>query len=1098
MTLHGPKREKAVALIMAVVVMSILAVVGFGFASSMKLEAAATAAIKNLTQARLAAYAALQLFPGTLRDDMIAEPSATAGPIADHFNETLCTSSISQVITQWGNLSVRAEVSTQTMYSGAANVRDESGKLDLNCAGNIVGWDYSQCLNDNSASSVDPAAQLYHRANQRLSSFEASFEQFFYKYYQDSKLWGTGDPYELLSSDSNRDRKARVRCANLARAICLYRYGGKRDGNSDGVPDYAGDGKPGTAGVDDDKDNDFGTNGLDDDRDGFTDGTDPDEVGFGNQYDKLDNDGDGLIDSNDPMEGVDEPDEFNPSLQAPTSDDRKFDSVREFKDAIGHSYSISGTDALGNAYSVNVPAAVNYTGSLSTDAILTEADRVYGIVQSELTVYSYSLDVRSVSLDDPGRDGYDNDGDGLVDGDDATGVSTLADLLNEVKPVAQGGAGKTIYQVNINERDIEKPAQAAYIYLKLTKQVTYKKADGTTFNQSLVKYFNFQNALDIVDFRDTDCVPTKVRLDNAADAALLGITAGVTYYGMEGLHVTEVGRYIKPTTFTAAGSGGAWQAACTLTVPAGGFPAGELDKLQGVITIADTGAPRQLKPGAYMLRLTVTVPANGTITFADSDGASTKIYPTNQGAPFYFGPLKVDANNQGTIKVLASNLEGPYSVAVTDFYLPYVEIMNWSRQRRDMTRFTLKIGPDAPPGVSLSGMTLFATTNPSNGEALEAKYIPGHKTMPAGYDSTKARAYYGHFVIVYDMESFEKQFGDGSGTWGDTATEDFPIAVPASHTSASDPFFNGLNGTQGVTLYQGSDPIAGGPTTDDISSAHNGAAGLTLSTANIALGRAGLFSDANYGGFEPVKGLLWCPILDASRTTPSWSPGRWNITSHTWWDYLWPTVDKFTTAGRFEEIPVLREYGYFANPGAICRVAARSTPGMTFGYSEMSGADQKYPGSRPNFSELLRFTVSRGAPGRININTASLPVLAACLTQAPVTADWISANRPFINHQVMTDNTTISGTYYDPALVDDDGDNAKNQYSEKAEWLIRWSAIIALDGKCFSAAVTGSVKDGAGNIKAKHAVSAVFDRGRGLTAAGEPEIRLLAAQPASQ
>jgi hypothetical protein len=471
-------RQRAVALIMAVAIMAALAVIGFGFASSMKIQHFATTSIRARSQAQMAALAAIELFPGVLITDAMSAPGGTAGGVADHYSELLCTQGLSRVLTEWGNLSVMADTGSQPCYDGSVAVRDESSKMNLNAFGNISKWNYAELLNDTSnLDAVNADAQLYHGKNQRYSSFEVSFEEFFYRFYKDQKIWADGQPHALTDADA--DKKARVRCANLARAICLYRYGGRRDNNADGTPDYQGDGKPGTAGQDDDKDNDFGNNGVDDDRDGNTDATDGDEVGFGALYDRFDNDGDGQVDETD--EGIDEPDEFNAAR--PAGDDEAIASISEFAGCVGNEYTLDG--------GLVVPAACNYTGAMSSADIQAEATRLFSVIKSELTVYSYSLDVRSVSIDDPGRDGYDNDGDGSVDADDVTGATTIDEIVDQLDPNGDGTWEKTIYEVDIAEADINKAAQAAYIYLKLKYSVDY---EGGTPGR-LVEHFGIKHAL---------------------------------------------------------------------------------------------------------------------------------------------------------------------------------------------------------------------------------------------------------------------------------------------------------------------------------------------------------------------------------------------------------------------------------------------------------------------------------------------------------------------------------------------------------------------------------------------------------------------------
>ena len=226
---------------MAVAIMAVLAVVGFGFASSMKLEHTATRALRNLSQARMGAHAALQLFAGALAKDVTSECTATAGPAADHsgepyFEKEQGGTAAEKTLVKWGNLTVG--------YGLTKDATDEASKLNLNAHGNVSKWGYTAVLSDgDSLPGANTATdQLYHGVNERFSSYEVSLEEFFYQLHQQTTLW----------TDSPSTTNARIRSANLARAICLYRYGGKKDADANGEIDYAGDGKPGAAGTDDD------------------------------------------------------------------------------------------------------------------------------------------------------------------------------------------------------------------------------------------------------------------------------------------------------------------------------------------------------------------------------------------------------------------------------------------------------------------------------------------------------------------------------------------------------------------------------------------------------------------------------------------------------------------------------------------------------------------------------------------------------------------------------------------------------------------------------------------------------------------------------
>jgi hypothetical protein len=614
------------------------------------------------------------------------------------------------------------------------SIEDEAGKMNLNAFGNLSRWDYQTHYTDGDAGSIDPALNLWHGANHRLSSFEISFEEFFYS------MRGTLWPGES-------DGVARIRSANLARAICLYRYGP--------------DGKPGQAGVDDNNNNALLT------QDGW------------------DNDGNGTVDEAD--EGVDEPYEYNPFALA--GDDRRFYSIEEVVDALRLPMPATAWNQ-----STTIPAAVNYTGGTHNQtACDTEANRLFALIKDQLTVHSSSVDIRSVSIDDFRTDGYDNDGDGFIDAaDDAENrdgqlqVQTLRHLLDEIR------AGRSIYDIKLREASITPAAQAAYMYLKLSRPVRTIDTNGAFQDPApLVPGFTLKNALDIVDYRDTDAIPTHIRVDSVEDAAVLGIEAGRDYYGMEGLHITELGSFILQPTFTvaAAGTGTQWLVSgtdtCTLDWT-GAEVEPKQDKRKVRFTVTDTGS-NQLHNGGYLLRLTVSAPAGGTLTFRDSNLTHTKVFPTDQaGGTFYFGPLRMNAYS-GYIEIEASETIGPFSVKVEQFSLPYIEICNWSRVPRDMRNFRIAVG--GGHAVTIGGGT--------------SDNIPGHDAGK-GFCSTR-HLRYGYYVIPYDAEAFERHQGNNSGTWGDTDGEDYPVCGLARV------FNNGFTGAETVTLWTlDGDFVAGG------------------------------------------------------------------------------------------------------------------------------------------------------------------------------------------------------------------------------------------------------------------------------------------------
>jgi len=1026
---------------MVVAIMAVLAVVGFGFASSMKLEFAATRAIRDLSQARMAAQAALQLFAGTLAQDASAEASSTAGPLADHAAEGLYTTGASQLLIKWGNLEVRTEQVT---------FRDEASKMNLNAFGNLSKWNYSDTLSDSDPlPGGDPAAQLYHGANERFSSFEISFEEFFYQ--QRAVLWA-----------GVSDNVARIRAANMARAICLYRYGGKKDGDSDDEPDYAGDGKLGVAGVDDDQDHDVG-----------------DE--FGLAYDETDNDGDGNVDEE--YEGYDEPDEYNPidpdgdgdtATTTGPKDDRKFNKIDEFQDAISHAYSISGTHAGGIAYSADVPAAVNYAGDptpdqAALDAFDTEATRIFNCVKDNLTTYSYNLDIRSVCIDDPGRDGYDNDGDGKIDQADTTGAATIAGIKTQLD------AGKSIYEVNINERDITKAAQAAYIYWKLSHLVTYTKADGSiTEPELLVKGFSPVTAADIVDYRDTDCIPTKI------PAGALGVDAlGANVplrdtYGFEGLHITEVGRYMLDATSSAV-SGANWAA-------------GSIDVAASMDLAARTGtlSISGLADGAYLLKLSVDA-IQGTITF--TSGSVTK--DATAAGEFWFGPLNVSGGT-GTITVSASATIGTYTVSGFHVFLPYIEIMNMSKRKRDMTRFSVQIGANTP--LSISDADIVGPATWANGEDLDKKYIARHRKVGDGeFDTTNGHGpYYGYFLIVYDQASFDNNFGGGTpdGTWND-AGEDFPICV------MPDLFAGGFEGERNVKLLDAAGTLIAGGELDGFTDTGIGEC-KPLSATTLAASR--LICGGNMSFVYDYGDPDYKIRPETDGTNPSTSPGRWNRNdgksneTYIYPQYFWPQTEAFFGPNACD-IVIVSDAGAFTSPGEIARLSAPRLWASTLSfYSSHSVND----GSRqPLFRELLAFVVAARAPARLNLNTAGDALLQAAMVGSQQDFATLVDARPFTSIENLGRKDFITTLFVEG--TDNDGDNVRDEYSEREEWYTLHSNVFTLRAHCFSATIAGEIKmpggKPGGTVVARYALSAVCDRGRELGSDGRPASVILTIRP---
>ncbi|MFW6157982.1 MAG: hypothetical protein ACOC8E_01330 [Planctomycetota bacterium] len=1125
--------ERGVALIIAVAIMAVLAVIGFGFASSMKVQGRAASNIKDLIQARRAANAAAQSFLGALVVDATAEPSSDTGPLADHSNEDLYRSGGTRLLLHWGDLPIVARTSS---------VRDASSKMNLNAFGNVSKWyAYSHFPADKSVS--DYSESLYHGANEGFSSFEISFEEFFYDHFIQGNLWNSAWPSSLRLTPGDDNSEARLRCANLARAICLYRYGGKADLNGDGEPDFAGDGRPGTSGLngDDDHDDDFADpNSPDEDKDGWLNGTDPDEVGFGLGYDGIDNDGDGEIDE--AYEGYDEPDEFNPfdpdgdgDVHTTTGpkDDRRFDSIEEFKAAISHGYQIIGFEPNGDDYNRAIPAAVSYAAD--TDA---EAARIYDVVKDDLTVHSYSLDIRSVSIDDPASDGYDNDGDGKIDQEDTAGAVTVADIKS-----ALSVEGATIYDVDINEKEIEPAAQAAYIYLKLSHVVTYTRASGAALEKPLVKGFTFKNALDIVDYRDTDPIPTHFRADDAATATLLNITDGKDYYGNEGLHITEVGRFVHvpaaSRTVTVAAEedyteGNYWQKdgdAATLTVPDEGFADTETKRLEGHIDVKDTGSPAALQTGLYLVKLDVTVPAGATLEFsrtawddAHPQGTNVKVCPTDQDAEtFFYGPVQVSLDSgqpQATIYLKAENVaNATYSVSVTDFYLPYVEIMNSSRRPRDMTRFRIRLGARSFEITS-------SALKPAYGETSAP--IRGFKTYDEDELDTTPDLYKkgpGFFVIVYDETSFERHFHAGLGTpanadddWGNHPDEDFPIAVMRS------PFQNGFTGGENVRLIEEdtSKLVAGGETDgfqDDGIGACKPFSETTLSAGRLIASGDMTMSKYSSGNYKIGSNYRIRPEVDAGGNA-STSPGRWNHNdcrcndSRTAnWHAFWPdSEDWYQDDNKWLDIVTVSDAGYYRSAGELCQIPSPDLWALTISLADHVN-DSRY---QPIFRELMAFTVAARAPARLNVNSAS----AACLTAAlykllnddtvKLDAGDVEGASPYKDIEALCTSPKIQNLYKPDSppdgyvMKDDDGDNVRDERDEKEEWYRRYGNLLTVRSHCFTAEAAGIVGNGTYNpfqpdpkhVRAQYGLRVVCDRGKELDDDGNPVVSILSMRPA--
>jgi Tfp pilus assembly protein PilX len=81
--------RRAIALIMAVAIMALLAVIGFGFMATAKVESDVASNISMVTHARMAAQAAVQMAPGLLLKDAMTCArhgcgSAGRPPVGNH------------------------------------------------------------------------------------------------------------------------------------------------------------------------------------------------------------------------------------------------------------------------------------------------------------------------------------------------------------------------------------------------------------------------------------------------------------------------------------------------------------------------------------------------------------------------------------------------------------------------------------------------------------------------------------------------------------------------------------------------------------------------------------------------------------------------------------------------------------------------------------------------------------------------------------------------------------------------------------------------------------------------------------------------------
>ncbi len=1055
-------RERSVALVLAVAILAVLAVVGFSFASTARMERAATSAIRDTARARLAAQAALLAFPGVLLKDAMYQPGLSiGGPTADHPGETgLFGASMGSdgEIQTVGNTSVLAEMGT---------VRDEASKMNLNAFGNISKWyaaNRPAPKTDADAGTIsDPNRGLYHGANHRFSSFEVSFEEFFY--HQRSMLWS-----------GQSDAVCRIRSARLAMAICLYRYG------NDGWP-----GGPG----DDDDDNELLS------------------------QDKLDNDGDGLIDELN--EGINEPDEYNPLDPDGDGDvntsngplgDRRFESIADFKTAIA-TVNLDGTGV-----------AVGYASDAAA-----EAERIFQLVRSNLTVHSYTHDARAICIDDLRTDKYDNDGDGKIDAHDATGVATLQDILNLVPP---GGNIRDLnpFAIDIKESAIDNQAQAVLLWLKLRYGVRYLQEDGVTYNTDPTPLVagmretatvdpgierGLKHALNIVDYRDADCVPTMIPKD-----AFGANDPPRNVYGMEALHVTEIGRFVDMGSFALTADGDPWTGSGTCT-----YTWNDATDHTSALKITDTTAnvaDRKLHLGSYLIKVTLTVP-RGSLTLRARDNTE-KTYDAS--GTYYFGPFTAVAegsNSVGQIIAIAAGGQNNdvYEVKNIKVYLPYIEVMNWSRQPKNMGELKVLVGPGSGGNATaLSGIRQAVGADPNS--AL----VRGHTRRDSGFEggANKRGVNYGVFVIVYDEEAFDNYFADGNrnGRWGandptPNTDEDFPICVMPQV------FQNGFDGTQRVTLWKGSDLVAGGM----IDFRTDTGSGTTFSTTALAMCRGYLGGDMSYSA---SGGSACAPFVSETTGTSTLvyatSPGRYDRhgtsteTNSFLYAYWWPNLTNFESSAtdarpfRLADCILVGDRGYFRSPAEVLCLSIPEKSSQTFSFETRWEPSPDGTGEQPRLREFLVYLVASRAPARVNVNTAPLPVLAAAF--CPIepdttgylesgvtlpTASNIESDRGstyYNNPRDMGAKTLFANAYMTPT-ADNDGANDGNDNNERQEWLIRNANVFTLRSNVFSATVTGVVRNAAGRTLAKCSLAAMYDRGAELDADWRPKVKLLSVAP---
>ncbi|MFO7900331.1 MAG: hypothetical protein R6V58_14885, partial [Planctomycetota bacterium] len=502
-------------------------------------------------------------------------------------------------------------------------------------------------------------------------------------------------------------------------------------------------------------------------------------------------------------------------------------------------------------------------------------------------------------------------------------------------------------------------------------------------------------------------------------------------------------------------------------------------------------------------------------------GTNVKVCPTDQDAEtFFYGPVQVSLDGgqpQATIYLKAENVaKATYSVSVTDFYLPYIEIMNTSRRARDMTRFNIRLGTQSFEITS-------AALEPAHGETSAP--VRGFRTYDEDQLDVDPSLYKkgpGFFVIVYDETSFERHFhasinsANADGTWGNDSHEDFPIAVLRS------PFQNGFTGGVDVRLIERntSKLVAGG----EIDGFHSDGIGAckpfsatTLSAGRLIVSGDMTLSDYSNGSYEIDANYRIRPQVDDGGN-PSTTPGRWNRNDKMYkdgntfsWDICWPATEA-SYRQYLVDVAVVSDAGYYRSPGELCQLVSPDLWAATLTFAE----DYNDGTIHPLYRELMAFTVAARAPARLNVNSASEACLTAALyrvlnddTVELEVAD-VEGATPYKDVEALCTATKIRNLYKPDSppegyvMKDDDGDNVRDEKSEAEEFYRQYGSLLTVRSHCFTAEATGVVGNGTydpfrpdpKHVRARYGLRVVCDRGKELDEDGKPVVSILSMRPA--